>query len=385
MTIKNPNERSVKDVTVKESENTQKHEMVDVLVLGGGLAGLGAALELKNKKFNYMILEGQAIAGGRVNTMEMLDYDVLLQNKTVLGKQCDFNHNNDNNLSDDTIFRETVHNFIDSGAQWLHGKYNALHDLAEQHHLLMNEQSEEGLGTFMRDDGLILDDYLIKKIDFCVGEILTECEKYAQNNLNIYPKSVNSFLLERFQEYLQNIEDVAQQQYAKQLLDWHIRFQIIDNSCLSLDHVSAKSWGKYSYNGESCQAHYNFKNGFSSVVNALVLEIGEKNIRFNKSVIEIEVNPRKTNLPVVSVKCLDNHIFYANHVIVTFSMGCLQFGLNNGLFKPSLPEPIEQTIRDIGFQTINKLFFQFKEPWWGDNDGIQLVFRNESYEVNSNF
>ena len=368
MKIKNPNGRSVKDggATTKECQH------FDVLVLGAGLAGLGAATKLKKAGLSFVVLEGQDKAGGRVNTMEMSSFNV----KT----ECDTSAK------------------IDTGAQWLHGKYNYLHDVAERHNLLSNEQSEEGLGAFMRDDCIVFDEFLVKKIDFFVGQILTECEKYAQENCKSYPESVKSFLDENFKKYAQTIEDAEERSKVEQLFDWHIRFQVIDNSCVTLDHVSAKAWGKYSYNGESCQAHYNFRNGFSSAIDALIGELCESNFHFGKEICEIipiflannqsssSHNSSLTNCSSkctaskISVKCSDSTVYYANHVVVTFSLGSLKSNLDT-MFIPSLPLKTVQTIRDIGFETINKLFLQFDTAWWGHLDGIQLMFKNNSYKV----
>lgn len=361
MKIKNPNGRSVKD-------GGDRIKSADVLVLGAGLAGLGAATKLKSSGMTFLVLEAACKAGGRVNTMPMLSFNELnFQNR----------ENQDERTSDHK--RSNIIPVIDSGAQWLHGKYNYLHDLAERLNLLIGEQSKEGLGTYIRDDGFQLNDYFVKQIDFKVGQILEDCESYARNNINSYPESVNSFLKERFTIFLQNIENSEERKIAEQLLDWHIRFQVIDNSCLTLDHVSAKSWGKYSYNGENCQAHYNFRNGFSSVIDALVNELGECNILFKKEVIGIDCNVAE---PKISVKCSDTTIYQANHIIVTFSLGCLKQLLNKNVFRPELPIRTRQTIQDIGFETINKLFFQFDEPWWSDVDGIQLIFQDQNYEVN---
>lgn len=225
----------------------------------------------------------------------------------------------------------------------------------------------------------MIDEYFVKKVDFLVGQILTECEKYARNGETSYPKSVHSFLVDNFREYLDSLDDPMLKVTAQQLLDWHIRFQVIDNSCVNLDHVSAKSWGAYSYNGESCQAHYNFRDGFSAAIDALCNQIDRRNVLFKKDVVEISAN---TSCPRISVKCSDNTIYHANHVIVTVSLGCLKAHLNT-MFKPTLPPSYIQTIRDIGFETINKIFIQFDIPWWNDMDGIQLVFQNENYKVSS--
>lgn len=347
-----------------------------MLVLGAGLAGLGAAIKLHATDKTFLILEGQSKAGGRVNTRNLLAEDA---------SENDVRSNDNGTTATDPV------NFVDSGAQWLHGKCNRLHTVAERHGLLTDEQSEEGLGAFIRDDGVVLDAYLVKKTDFLVGQILTECEKYARPNTTAagssetsensstvtssYPASVSSFLLEHFQPYLDGIGDADERQQAVQLLDWHMRFQVIDNSCLTLDDVSAKSWGKYSYNGESCQAHYNFRTGFSSAVDALVGDIGAERFRFGRDIVEVRAQPDGT----LFVRCADGQRYDARHVVCTFSMGSLKYGLQRQLFRPPLPGDWAQAIGDIGFETINKLFLQFAEPWWGDLDGIQLVFKSDHY------
>ena len=342
---------------------------VDVLILGGGLAGLGAALTTKqSEKCSYLLLEAQLKAGGRANTM-------TLQNREI-----DINHNSSVDGSDNEEL------FVDAGAQWLHGKHNQLYDLAKKYDLLSSEQSEEGLGAYLCENGDEIDSYFVKKIDFLIGEILGECEQYARIDdilmQDTYPRSVEHFLREKFQQYLKTIKCPNEKQLACNLFDWHLRFQVIDNSCLTLDHVSAKFWGKYSYNGESCQDHYNFRRGFSSAIESMCREIDEKYIHYNKEVLQISVHQRngRPSNERISVKCSDGSIYHANHVLVTFSLGVLK-QQHAKMFHPSLPSRIERAINDIGFQTINKLFIQFDRPWWGDLDGIQVIFKSNNLEV----
>lgn len=386
------------------SEMNTKH--VDIIILGAGLAGLGFATALNqstNRKCSYLILEGQTRAGGRIHTLDLQNYMGYDQN------QISTSINDDGNEQQ----------FIDAGAQWLHGKYNYLHDLSEKHNLLSAMQSEEGQGLYLQSNGNNIDEYFVKKIDFIIGQILEECEEFARNDNDStnesYPKSVEHFLRERFQEFIVTLNSDDEKLLARRLFDWHLRFQIIDNSCLTLSHVSAKYWGTYSFNGEPCQAHYNFRNGFGDAIQNLVNELEPNAILFKKEIIEITVFPAddrnedaaddangifdadadagKTNSdqfdvdtvadvnnkklvklrPRVSVKCSDGSIYKANHVLVTFSLGVLK-QCYRSMFIPRLPYCFEQAISDIGFQTINKLFIQFHDAWWGNVNGIQLVF-----------
>lgn len=103
MKIKNPNGRSVKDGT--------SHNCVDVLIIGAGLAGLGAATKLKSAGQSFQILEAQPKAGGRVNTLNMKRNE----------KSTDSNENCKSTDSDDEQIQPTKTDFVDAGASWLHG------------------------------------------------------------------------------------------------------------------------------------------------------------------------------------------------------------------------------------------------------------------------
>lgn len=367
----------------KSKEHPIEH--VDIIIVGAGLAGIGAATTIskfhKNgKKCSYLILEAQNGPGGRVKTNKLLKFSQTNQN-----------------INENTT--EKCVN-IDSGAQWLHGRNNFLYTVAEKNHLLLSEQSQEGLGLFLYENSTPIDTDLVEKVDFHFGQLLQKCEEFARQTTNDdCPKSVGHFLHENFQKFVDSLENQQEKQIAKDLFDWHERFQIIDNSCLSLDSLSAKYWGKYSFNGESCQAHYNFKDGFSSVVDHLVNELNNDSILYNKEVTEIHIHDNRTEInnndrsndlkmPVISVKCSDGSRFTANHILLTISLGILK-KVHKSMFSPSLPRSIQTAIESIGFETINKIFFEFDTPWWEELNGIQFVFNHKekvgSFEFSTSF
>lgn len=363
-------------------ENVTEHQHVDVLILGGGLAGLGAATILsksfyKGKRCTYLLLEAQDRAGGRIQTCKLRKCSHL-QNGQIT-KHCKTNVKNNSHQ-------------IDAGAQWLHGRHNQLYAMSERNRLLAAEQSEEGLGSFLYEHGKQIDPYLVKKVDFYIGQVLSECEQFARYSvMSVAPKSVGHFLRERFQEFVDQMENIDDKKYARDLFEWHVRFQIIDNSCLTLDQLSAKYWGKYSFNGESCQAHYNFKNGFSSIVDCLIDGLNSDSIGYNKQVIAVKIHDNRAapnnnddrKMANVSVSCSDGSVYTANHVLVTFSLGVLK-KQHKLLFHPNLPEFMQSAIECIGFETINKIFLEFDTQWWTDLDGIQFIF-DHNEEVKCKF
>lgn len=375
-------------------QNSSNKKVIDVLILGAGLAGLGAAKMLStltaNKKCSFTLLEAQSMPGGRVKTVTLLDFPK---------SKNDYAKKQVNKKIRDTVKKKQ---YFDGGAQWLHGRHNFLHKLAERYQLLTADQSEEGLGSFLYENGIEVDGYTVRKIDFKIGLLLSECEQYARQQQpfekNSFPKSVGHFLREKFDAFIESIDNINDRQVVCDLFDWHQRFQVIDNSCLSLDYVSAKYWGRYSFNGEQSQAHYNFKSGFGTLVDQLVNELNDDCIHYNKEVTEIRINDSRTELnhksngievdsPVqksmgnISVKCADGSVFTANHVLVTFSLGVLKLK-HEKLFQPNLPVPVQQAIESLGFGTINKIFLEFEAPWWKDVDGIQFLF-NELSDADS--
>lgn len=332
---------------INGASNPVQH--VNILIIGAGLGGLGAATSITQSKqnFTYLILEAQSEAGGRVKTIN------------------DFHQ-------------------IDAGAQWLHGRFNYLYKFAENFNLLTSDQSEEGLGVFLYENGMEIDEFFVKKIDFQIGKLLNECEQFVKINLNTYPTSVGHFLCERFKCYLNCFDNVMEKNCANDIFDWHKRFQIIDNSCLSLNHLSAKYWGKYSFNGESSQAHYNFKMGFKSLIDHLINDLNPNCIEYNKHVIEIQIHNNqiesndKQQQPQqqqknISVKCTDGSFYTADHVLVTLPLGILKMD-HQQLFKPNLPIQMRMAIDSLGYETINKIFLEFDTRWWNHMDGIQFIY-----------
>lgn len=106
MKIKNPNGRSTKDGTTTTTNNHS-----DVLIIGAGLAGLGAATKLRSAGLRFQILEAQPKAGGRVNTMNLKsDIETTDSNENVKSTE----------TTGDEISLGKI-DFVDTGAQWLHG------------------------------------------------------------------------------------------------------------------------------------------------------------------------------------------------------------------------------------------------------------------------
>lgn len=350
-----------------------------IIIVGAGAAGLSAAYKLTQKGYtNFVILEAQPMAGGRIQSYYYGDDRVL-----------------------------------ELGAQWVHGEEgNPLYGYALSKDLLADprrQQSLEGRGLFCTDQGTRLPQELVDGVVTVLNQIKEELggrrprvegnqELFALNEL---PISVGEYLRARFHEHLEaenNTADVVRMKWA--IYDWYWRFEVIDNSCYTLDELSFKSYEEF----EECPGvwNINLRHGFSSVINSLLEQIPDANIRYSKAVKRIYWDnnmfpSRETKQPRSSisnsqetmwentpfVECEDGEILSCRHLLLTMSAGYLKRNLDS-MFYPKLPEKKREALRGIGFGTINKIFLIFDEPFWEPGtEGFQLIWLDgESEDTN---
>ncbi|XP_077543951.1 uncharacterized protein LOC144156045 isoform X3 [Haemaphysalis longicornis] len=349
-----------------------------IIIVGAGAAGLSAAYKLTQKGYtNFVILEAQPMAGGRIQTYYYGDDRVL-----------------------------------ELGAQWVHGEEgNPLYGYALSKDLLADprrQQSLEGRGIFCTDQGTRLPQDLVDGVVAVLNQIKEELggrrPRLAGNQelfaLSELPISVGEYLRARFHEHLEaesNTADVVRMKWA--IYDWYWRFEVIDNSCYTLDELSFKSYEEF----EECPGvwNINLRHGFTSVINSLLEQIPDANIRYSKAVKRIYwdnvYSSRETKQPRSSisnsqetvwentpfVECEDGEIISCRHLLLTMSAGYLKRHLD-GMFYPKLPEKKREALRGIGFGTINKIFLIFEEPFWEPGtEGFQLIWLDgESEDTN---
>lgn len=252
------------------------------------------------------------------------------------------------------------------GAQWIHGKDNPLYELAQQHRLISDVTSEEGLGLYIRDSGDLVDSDIVKKVDFIVGSILTECELFM-NSLD-HPTSVGEFLEHKFLEYLKQCDDPDDMKELKmELFDWHVRFQLIDNSCLDLTQLSAKYWGKYSCIED--KAHINLNCCYSKLVEILVEHLPKDCILLRTPVTEIQYPSKDCN----RIVCNNGVVITCDYIILTVPLPLLK----EIKFVPNFPRDLTQN--GLGFYAIGKIFLVFESKWW-NCDGFQFLWKRNSEE-----
>ncbi|XP_044738816.1 spermine oxidase-like [Chrysoperla carnea] len=317
------------------NENRNQTRRTGVLIIGAGIAGLAAAKTLLDNDYHdFIILEAQSKPGGRIQSLHLTESTIL-----------------------------------EIGAQWIHGTKNPLYTLGKKYHLISEKRSQEGAGIYLRNDRYQYDPKLIMEVDQEVMRILTDCEQFYRSSIP-YPKSVGEYLQDRFEEYLSRCENDNEeiQKLKRQIFNWHVRFQVIDNSCQSLNDLSAKLWGSYSLSIE--QDHINVCNGYESIIKVLCNMLPKNVLQLGTCVTAI-----KWNSNTVFIDCKNGQKYEADFVICTIPLGYLK-RYHQKLFQPQLPKIMCDAIDKIGFWAINKIFLKFEQKWWGNVQGFQLTWND---------
>lgn len=119
-------------------------------------------------------------------------------------------------------------------------------ELCYEHDLLSDAHYRDGEGDFIRDDGITLDPAVVAEVDDLVRSVLEECEDYENQDLGTKYENIGRVLEARFRQYLLETNDPPEiKDMKEEIYDWNVRFLMIDNSCFTLDELSAKYWGKF--------------------------------------------------------------------------------------------------------------------------------------------
>lgn len=84
----------------------------------------------------------------------------------------------------------------------------------------------------------------------------------------------------------------------------------------------------------------------------------------------------------VQIVCETNEVFYCDHVICTIPLGVLKESPK--LFEPALPEYKQESIRNLLFGTVDKIFLEFERPFLShDISEIMLLWENDVPQADS--
>lgn len=302
-------------------------------------------------------------------------------------------------IQSSSFFFFAENHWLELGAQYIHGQDNNLYELCAAKDLLWKDKDvEDGGGVFITETGQEVCTRL-------VNDLIDYLDKMQDSMHEHSGQSVYEYFKEKFNKFITTHKIVGGEnlQLLKAAFRWYVIFEVIDNSCQDLHHLSALSYTEWALN--SNEDLYVFKRDYFSVVRELIKDLPiERLIQFNTAVNKIEViesRKSRTKSSVFQVKLstvrfngnveevnfakkiLSNSLkrsdikwkksFTFDHVIVTSSVGFLKENLD--MFAFNLPDAKVQVINSLGYGVINKVFLHFAKPFWdAERKGFQVLW-----------
>ncbi|XP_009795930.1 putative polyamine oxidase 5 isoform X1 [Nicotiana tabacum] len=345
-----------------------------VVIIGAGMAGLTAANKLyktagSKELLEVCVVEGGNRIGGRINTSEFCG------------------------------------DRIEMGATWIHGIIGSpVYKIAQQINSLQSQQPWECMdgdiepltiaeGRHELNSSLVesISDLFNKLMDFAQGKLVTEdgvSNEIAKSNNGL---SLGSFLRKGLDAYWESVkgdrEDIEVQgidKWSKRSLEEGI-FAMFEN--IQRTYTSAGDLQMLDFSAEKEYRMFpgeeiTIAKGYLSVIESLASVLPPGLIQLGRKVAKIEWQPEGslqfengTNNKAVKLHFVDGSIMYADHVIVTVSLGVLKQGINqdSGMFNPPLPHFKTQAISRLGFGVVNKLFLKLN-PTHNQEYGIKFPY-----------
>lgn len=219
------------------------------------------------------------------------------------------------------------------------------------------------------------------------SQAIIALQEYFEEKIKEIPddiKDINfsDFISEAFNNFMDsmNYNDLKMVELLKNVYNWYRKIQCELNGSNDLTLLSTRLFNQF----RECEGNHatELKRGFGSIVKLISAKIPNEVIYKNNIVEKIDwsdfksesSDDKKKNLKTASickentdlktkVFCNNGAVYEADHVVITIPLGSLKKHIGS-LFYPALSESKIKAIQSVGFGTINKIFLEFKDPFW---------------------
>jgi polyamine oxidase len=313
-----------------EAERGGAHRRVDVIVIGGGIAGLACARALGRQGRQVLILEARPRLGGRIHSAPF--------------------HGGP----------------VDLGASWIHGrKRNPIVQLAEQAGVRLVRTDYESLELYDLDGRELKGrehDVIDRVVEQTMRELL-RAKRGAARDASIAP------IVERAGD--QPGLSPAERRGVR----WSIASEIASEYAADSRDLSLSQWDEDDeYGGGDCQ----LAGGYSAIVDVLAKDCSGLGVEIRTGTIVRSVDWSGREVRVQA----GEHDHAAMQAVVTLPLGVLKQGAVE--FRGSLPAGKQQAIGRLGIGTSNKVVMAFRARFW-PKDADYFGCLNEADEMPMDF
>ncbi|OTG81902.1 hypothetical protein B9T31_15215 [Acinetobacter sp. ANC 4558] len=276
-----------------------------IYIIGAGISGLACAKKLKEFGKNVVVLEARSRIGGRIDS------------------------------------RSFGSDGFDLGASWIHGIID---------NPIWKITQKNGIETtvFNYDES----EYFHSNGEKFSRQEVEEFQSYIKTIEKALSHSNKRSAFDAVKDIISTLTysgEILPEEYLKELLFSFFERLANDPFATNLELLPAN----YSnFEGYFLGDEVIFKQGYVQVVNSISHDLN----------IKLKTTIQQIILEKDYVKIVDHHnnTYLASHLVLTVSAGVLK---NNVIqFTPELPKEYTQAIKNIGFGSFNKVFFELKKP-----------------------
>ncbi|XP_063539883.1 spermine oxidase-like [Cydia strobilella] len=298
-------------------------QLMDVVVVGCGASGVAAIRRLHDAGLKVLGLEAADRIGGRINSVQFGE-----------GK-------------------------VDLGAAWCHGeKDNLVFELANPLGLLGRPEPDNK--WFLLSNGDLVPNDKAEDIVVAFNEEVAKADKNSKKGIAECVRNATK----------SNTTLKKDPKLTNMILEWYERNSHLGGQKDPKQGKSLKGLEEFWNSEGEFMLHWKGK-GYATIFDVLLNKYPDPskaipvNILLNKEVESIKWSSSQgdSGSPLVHVKCTDGSLYAAKSVIVTISIGVLK-ERHSQLFNPPLPAEKVNTINNLQFCVLGKIYIEFEKPWW---------------------